>query len=267
MSLDEMLTGAAAGATTVEDGWGQGRATFGGLVGGLLVARAEALSADPARRLRSATVTFVGPVAADAATLDGRVLRAGGSTTHVAVELVQDGKARAALLASFAADRDSAVTVDPAPRNPRPALPEPEAVEPIAHVPGATPDFFAQVDLRFVTGALPFSGPAEPDFGGWMRFAQTPATFGDRELVTLADAWPPAIVPMFDRPASMSTLAWTFEPVAWPEPGEPDAPDAFWQYDVRTLVAGAGHAHSSARVWDARGRLRALSRQTIAYFG
>jgi acyl-CoA thioesterase len=267
MPLEDMLAAAAAGATTIEPGWSQGRATFGGLVAGLLVARAEALCADPARRLRSAAVAFVGPVAAAPATLGGTVLRAGSSITHVEVELAQDGESRAAVLASFGADRASDVAVDAAPRNPRPAIAAPETIEPIPHLPGVTPDFFARFDLRYATGAPPLSGAPEPDLGGWMRFAEPPAAFGDRELVTLIDAWPPAVMPMFERPIAVSTVTWTVEPVAWPLPGARDAPDAFWQYDVRTLAAEAGYVHTSARIWDGAGRLRALSRQTVALFG
>jgi acyl-Coa thioesterase superfamily protein len=71
---------------------------------------------------------------------------------------------------------------------------------------------------------------------------------------------------MLDRPAPGSTLAWTFEPVAGPPPGERDAPDAWWQYDVRTHVAAGGYVHTTARIWDAAGRLRALSHQTVVYF-
>jgi acyl-CoA thioesterase len=265
MMLDEMLDGAAGGVTTIAPGWGQGRATYGGLVAGLLVARAEALCADPARRLRSASVAFVGPVAPGAATVDGTVLRAGRSATQVEARIVQDGEPRAALLASFGGDRASAIAVD-SERNPRPQLPAPEAVEPRPYVPGLMPEFFQHFDLRFAAGAPPLSGAAEPDFGGWMRFAEPPAAFGDRELVTLADAWPPAISPMLTGPTPVSSLAWTFEPVAPPEPGEQDAPDAHWQYDVRTLAAADGYAHTAARIWDDRGRLRALSRQTVAYF-
>jgi acyl-CoA thioesterase len=267
MVLDDMLDSAAGGAATIAPGWGQGRATYGGLVGGLLLARAEALLGDRGRRLRSAAFAFVGPVAPGAATLDGTVLRAGSSATQIQATLVQDGEPRAALLASFGDDRDSRVAVDATQRNPPPAIPAPDAIAPIPYVPGALPEFFAHFELRHVGAAPPFSGAREPDFGGWMRFARPPARFGDRELVTLADAWPPAISPMFDGPVALSSLAWTFEPVAWPAPGEPDAGDAHWQYDVRTLAAGDGYAHTRARIWDAHGRLRALSGQTVAYFG
>ena len=259
-----MLDGAAAGgAVTVAPGWGQGRATYGGLVAGLLFARAEALCADPARRLRSASVAFAGPVAPGEAVVEGRVLRAGGSATQVEAAIVQDGKTRASLLATFGDGRESVVSVAAGPRNPRPELPAPETLDRIIPVPGVTPEFFGQVDLRFGAGSPLFSGAAEPDFGGWMRFASPPRALGDRELVTLADAWPPSIAPLLDGPVPLSTVAWTFEPV-----GEGSAsPDAFWQYDVRTLAAGGGYAHTSARIWDSFGTLRALSRQTVAVFG
>jgi acyl-CoA thioesterase len=265
MTLDEMLDAAAQGAATVAPGWGQGRATYGGLVAGLLVARAEALREDATRRLRSASATFAGPVGPGPTELDASVLRAGSSATQVHVRLLQDGEVRAVLLATFAGDRASGIAVDAGPRNPRPVLPAPDAVERLPHVPGVTPEFFGRVDLRYAAGAPPFSGAAQPDFGGWMRFAQAPAAFGDRELVTLADAWPPAIIPLLDRPAGMSSVAWTFEPVAGPPSGG-DAPDAYWQYDVRTHAAAAGYAQTTARIWDDAGRLRALSHQTIAVF-
>lgn len=264
MTIDDMLDSAAGGAATIAPGWGQGRATYGGLVAGLLVARAEVLA--EGRRLRSASVAFVAPVAPGAATVDGTVLRAGSSATQISVTLVQDGEPRAALLASFGDDRESAIAVDPALRTPPPSFPAPATVEPIPYTPGVMAEFFVHFDLRYVGGAVPMSGAAEPDFGGWMRFAEPPRRFGERELVALADAWPPSISPMLERPAALSSLAWTFEPVAWPDPGEHDAPDAFWQYDVRTLAAGDGYAHSRARIWDDRGRLRALSGQTVAYF-
>jgi acyl-CoA thioesterase len=262
LTLDEMLDGAAGGATTIAPGWGQGRATYGGLVAGLMLSRAETLRADDDRRLRSASVAFVGPVAAGEVFLDGAVLRAGSSATQVQTTLVQDGESRAVLLASFGDDRETAITV--APRTAAPSLPSPDTLTPLPFVPGISPEFLAHFDLHYVGDHPPFSGAPEPDFGGWMRFSSPPARFGDREFITLADAWPPSIMPMLTGPTALSTIAWTFEPIASPSQ---DDPGAYWQYDVQTHAAADGYAHTSARLWDTAGRLRALSRQTVAYFG
>jgi acyl-CoA hydrolase len=122
-----------------------------------------------------------------------------------------------------------------------------------------TPEFIEHFDVRFAAGAPPFSGAAEPDFGGWMGFAEPPATIGDRELVVLADAWPPAVSPLLDRAVPASTVSWTLELVAGPS-------TPFWQYAVHTHAAGGGYALSSARIWDADGNLRAVSHQTVAIF-
>src|SRR3954447_21327966 len=182
MTLDEMLDGAAAGETTIGPGWSQGRATYGGLVGGMLVARAAALATE--RPLRSASVSFIGPVEPGQLQLDGTVLRVGRAVTQVETRLVQAGETRAALFASFGDDRASAIDVK---RDDRPALPAPEPLPRLAPLPGITPEFLARFDMRFASGAPPFSGAAQPDFGGWMRFAEPPAAFGDRELTVLAD--------------------------------------------------------------------------------
>jgi acyl-CoA thioesterase len=254
MTLDEMLEGAAAGRTEIAAGWSQGRATFGGLVAGLLVARAAALCGE--RPLRAASFAFVGPASPGPADLDGAVLRAGRSVTQVEAKLAQDGETRAALLASFGDERPSAIALA---GEPPPPLPAPDAIPPLAPIPGVTPEFFEHFDVRFAAGAPPFSGAAEPDFGGWMAFAQPPARFGARELVVLADAWPPAVAPLLDRPAPASTLSWTLELTDGPY-------TPFWQYAVHTHTAGGGYALSTARIWDQEGNLRAISHQTVAVF-
>src|SRR3954469_9165944 len=136
MTLDEMLDGAAAGRTEIAAGWSQGRATFGGLVAGLLVARAEALAAG--RALRSASFVFAGPAAPGPATLEGAILRAGRSVTQAEVTLVQDGEPRAALGGGCGDERRGPRGV-PGGRPPR--LPPREATPPLAPIPGVTPEF------------------------------------------------------------------------------------------------------------------------------
>lgn len=261
--IDGLLSSAAAGVAEVPEGWGQGRATFGGLVAGLLLARAEALVASDARRLRTATFTFVGPVAPGAATIEAEVLRAGSSATSIAGRLLQDGEVRATVIGVFAQPRATAVEVEA--DLPAPAIAAPAEVEPVPYIEGITPEFFQHVELRFAAGSPPFSGAAEAAFGGWMRFRQPPDRFGDRELIALTDAWPPAVSPRFSGPAAMSTVSWTIDLLG--DADETSDPAAQWQYDVRTIAASDGFAQSTAHVWDAAGRLRARSHQTIAYFG
>lgn len=267
MSIDEMFTQAETGQATVADGWGQGRATYGGIVAGMLLARAEALCADSARTLRTASVVFAGPVAPGEATIDGTVLRAGSSATHVDVKMVQEGTVRAAMLASFGAPRETAVSFHSALRDERPELPEPESVYAVPFIEGVTPAFIEHVELRYASGGLPVTAAAEPDFGGWMRFRQAPQQFGMRELIALTDAWPPALLPMFEQPAPISTLTWTFQPIPYDASDVSDDPEAHWQYDARTVAADGGYTQANARVWDRAGRLRAISTQTVAYFG
>ena len=126
-----------------------------------------------------------------------------------------------------------------------------------------TPEFLERFDMRFATGSPPFSGASEPDFGGFMRFAEPPAVVGARELIVLADAWPPAVSPLLARPAPGSSVTWTIELVGTGE----RAADAFWQYDVHTHAAGGGYAVTTARIWDDAGTLHAVSHQTVAIFG
>ncbi len=256
MTLDEMLDAAATGETTIAPGWSQGRATYGGLVGGMLVARAAALA--DGRPLRSASISFIGPTEPGPASIEGAVLRTGRAVTQTEARLVQGGETRAALFAAFGDDRVSAIEVH---RDDRPQVPGAQQLARLPTLPGITPEFLERFDMRFATGGGPFSGAAEPDFGGWVRFAEPPRAFGDRELTVLADAWPPAVAPLLSRPAPASSLAWTLELT----PGSA-TPATFWQYDVHTHVASGGYAISTARMWDEDGRLRAVSHQTVAVF-
>lgn len=267
MTVDEMFGPAESGRATVGESWGQGRATYGGVVAGMLLARAETLCGDDARTLQTASVVFAGPVVPGDAEIDGEVLRAGNSATHVDVKIVQGGTVRAAMLASFGAPRDTGISFDPALRDSRPELPEPETVDPVPYVEGLTPPFIKHLDLRYASGGLPVTGAAEPDFGGWMRFSEAPGSLGMRELMALTDAWPPAILPMFTEPKPVSTLTWTFQPLAYDPATTGDERDSFWQYDARTVAAAGGYTQANARVWDRAGRLRAISTQTVAYFG
>lgn len=257
--LDALFAEATtANVMTIPPGWAQGRATYGGLVAGLLCRRLFGLVGEE-RVLRSATMSFVGPVVPGEVTLTAEILRSGKSVTQAEARLLQDGVVQAVLLASFGAPRDSQLVVSP----PACDLPSPETARVMPYLPGLMPEFLQHMDMRLCTGQFPFTGSAVPDFSGWMRFRQPPSTFGISQLFALIDCWPPSVLPMLRAPAPASSLCWTLEFLHFP----PEATgESFWHYDVRTDACADGYAHAEARVRDDQGRLVAISRQTMTVF-
>ncbi|WP_338749743.1 acyl-CoA thioesterase [Janibacter alittae] len=260
MTLQEMLDQAATGTVHVQEGWGQGRATYGGLVAGLMHSALRARLPTPAP-LRSITVNFVGPVTPGDAAADVQILRSGKSATQGLVTLRQGESVVAAALAAFGAPRESAIRVSSSMAMPQ--LPEPMTIDPLPYISGATPDFFQHVEMRLADGGVPYSDTTTSHMTGWMRFREAPPTFDERHFVSLADSWPPAVIQMLATPAPGSSMTWTLELV-----DEVAAePDTHWAYAVHTDHAAEGYAHTDARIWHPDGRLVAISRQTVSVFG
>lgn len=260
MTPAELFAALRQGETIdVPAGWTQGRATYGGLVGALLYARMAAVLGAPAV-LRSAALSFVGPVAAGPATVTARLLRQGKSVVQMEAHLLQGGEVMAAMLASFGAPRASALAVDALPA---PAFKAPEACAPLRHVPGVTPEFLRHIDLRWAHGDFPFSGSASAEIGGWMRLNEAGADFDYTDLFLLGDAWPPAVLPIVPGVAPGSSMSWTLEPIALPA-GKTAA--HWWQYFAKTEYFHDGYGHCAAQIWDDAGNLVAISRQTVVVF-
>ncbi len=264
---DELFDAAAAGPLVhVPAGWGQGRAVYGGLVGGVLTAHLlGVLDLDP-DTLRAATTSFVAPLEPGPARLEATVLRRGSSATHAQARIWQtdprDGAEtlRAVQLGAFGAERGSRVQIEPPPLH---ELPDPGGIDPVPWHPELGADFIAHIELRFASGLPPYSGAATGDQSGYMRFRRPPAGFGLPHFVALVDSWPPAPVQCLPAPARFSTLTWTLEIVATPH----GTPESQWWYDVTTDAAYRGYGHSHATIRSAAGQLVAISRQTISLFG
>ncbi|WP_068252041.1 acyl-CoA thioesterase [Janibacter corallicola] len=261
MNLQEMLDQAASGTIHIEEGWGQGRATYGGLVAGLMHSALRSQLPESGPPLRSLTVNFVAPVTPGEAAADVQLLRSGRSATQGMVQLRQDDTVVAAALAAFGAPRESSLTVPPSVV--MPTLPEPKSIDPFPYLPGQTPDFFQHVEMRLADGRFPYSGASTSHMQGWMRFREAPPVFDERHFVSLADSWPPAVIQMLAQPAPGSSMTWTLELL-----GDVTAePDAHFAYAVHTDQAADGYAHTDARIWHPDGSLVAISRQTVSVFG
>ncbi len=260
-------------AIAVPPGWGQGRATFGGLVAAMLYRRARAVAAHEdagagaPKPARSLAFSLVAPVAPGDARVEARVLRAGKSVTHVEARLVQGDAVGAAMLASFGAARPSEISVAaPAP----PAYPSPATLPALPYAPGLTPEFTQHFDMRWAHGTLPFTTPATTgDIGGWVRFRSATREVGVEHVLALVDAWPPAVLPMLRKPAPVSTLSWTLDFTGAPagEATEPTGEPAYFGYAASTDHASDGYALIGSRFFRADGTLLAVGRQTVAAFG
>ncbi|WP_166251876.1 acyl-CoA thioesterase [Marinobacter salicampi] len=261
MNFDELLAGDDKSGLTMPASWGQGRATFGGLVAALAFDRMEKAVA-PGRPMRSMQVSFVGPVTADEeVVVDTRLLREGKAVSQAQAHLLQNGETRLAALASFGGGRDSTVNVEALAA---PEAADPETCESLPYIRGVTPEFTQHIEMRWAFGSMPFSGKGGREMGGWMRFRSAPEIMTDAHIVALIDAWPPALLPHLKQPAPASSLSWAFD-IVHPRP-EIKADD-WLLYRATIDQAGSGYGHTHAGIWTRQGELVALSRQTVTVFG
>lgn len=254
------LESVAAGHAVVPEGWGQGRATFGGMVAAMMY-HAVACRAEPQRPLRSMMLSFIGPVAPGPLALEVTLLRAGKSTSQWQCTARQEGQVLAVMLVAQGAGRESAIVVEAAPAAPAKG---PDEGFRLPQIPGLTPDFARHFEFSWTEGDLPFSGSAAADIGGWMRFRDEPVPATIPHLLALVDAWPPAVLPMMRAPAPSSSLTWSLEMVC-EDLGEQLA-DQWWHYRAHTDAARDGYVQTGAHVHDGRGKLVAVTRQTVTVF-
>lgn len=255
MEFAKVLAAFKAGNQEIPEGWSQGRACFGGLIGAVMYSALE--ERVPDRPPRSIYVSFIGPVAEGPVALNTEILRAGGSVTQAECRLVQEGNTLAIMLVSFGLARESKITVEAA----QPvAMKSREQAFPLPYVEGVSPVFLRYFDMRWATEHLPFSRSKEGSFGGWIKFKEE-VDITRSALLALIDAWPPAVIPMYKHPAPSSSLTWTIE---FTDEEISDQP--WWQFHVNTEQGRDGYCVTQGQLWSEEGKLVALSRQTVTVF-
>lgn len=249
-------------ALSIPAEWGQGRASFGGLIAAL---QYEAMRAKvPADRpVRSLAITFVGPVEPDVpVSFEVDVLREGKAVSQVLGRVMQKGQVVTLIQGSFGASRPSEVAVA--------ALPAPEMkhwedCQELPYIQGVTPEFMRHLAMRWSVGGLPFTGNKSRYMGGWVRLRGEvkDEPLSEAYILALVDAWPPALLPHLNKPAAGSTLTWTIEFV---QPLQALSTLDWCKYLVDIELAADGYGHAAAKLWSADGQLIAMSRQTVTIF-
>jgi acyl-CoA thioesterase len=243
--------------------WGQGRASFGGLVAALVyeAMRAQVPSGRP---VRSLAITFVGPAAPDeAVSFEVEVLREGKAVSQVMGRAVQAGQVVTLVQGSFGAGRESRIVVKAA------EAPQAKPVEDCQEMPyiaNVTPEFTRYLAMRWAFGGLPFTNNPSRDMGGWVRLRDQGSAepINEAHLLALVDAWPPAVLPHLSAPAPGSSLTWTIEFV---QPMSELSTLDWCLYRAQIEHARDGYGHVAAGLWSPAGELLAISRQTVAVFG
>ena len=242
--------------------WGQGRASFGGLIAAL---QYEAMRAQvpEGRPVRSLAITFVGPVEPDVpVSFEVEILREGKAVSQVLGRAVQKGQVVTLMQGSFGASRASEVAVE---AHAAPEMKHWDACQPLPYIKGVTPEFMRHLDMRWCVGGLPFTGVKSREMGGWVQFRGDvkDEPVNESHILALVDAWPPALLPYLSKPAAGSTLTWTIEFV---QPLRQLSTLDWCKYLADIEYAVDGYGHAAAKLWSAEGELIAMSRQTVTIF-
>lgn len=250
--------GPTGGSIVFPEAWAQGRATFGGLVS---AAGLYALRQEVQEPVLSACSRYLAPVVPGIETrVKTEVIKRGRAYIDARADLYQEGRLCAVIQGGFGPERPSSLTGRVATVQPPPA-PAPDLTSRFLGAAGTRPRFIEHVDLVFTDGSPPFSKAGDPVIGGWVRMHG--GVTGPEGLLGLLDAYPPAVLPMLDRPAPSSTVHWTAYLL-----GEPSTdPDAWYRLLVRAETGGHGWSTSRGHLWNEEGALLGWMDQLVAVFG
>ena len=259
--LNQVAQGNPDSIYQISPDWGQGRATFGGLLGGMIYLAMRREMQDE-RPLYSFMVSFVGPVTTDEPfTIDVTILRKGRSAVQVEAKIWQNNQVACAALACFGTARPSNVLIESIAA---PQAPAPDTLPALPYISNVVPAFTQHIDFRWAFGGLPFSDTQSREMGGWMKLRDLNASdeFTTAHLITLIDAWPPAVLPLIKKPAPASSVTWN---IAFMHP-MPDLTNDWWLYRAEIDQAAQGYGQTHAHIWSRDGVLIAVSSQTVAVF-
>jgi acyl-CoA thioesterase len=241
---------------TVGDDWLQGRSVFGGLQAAIALKAMRALVA-PEVPLRTLQVTFVAPIPAGQITARARVLRQGKSAMQVEARLGEGDAAQCLVLGVFGAARESSVRILPT----APRAPAGKAID-FQFVQGVTPNFTKFLPMRWLAGTPPFTN--NPAMKHVIEVSmQDTGPFSEAHLLAIADAPPPVVLSMLQKPAFGSSMTWTMEFFARHLQRQPLAG---WRLDIEVIAARDGYTSQSVMVWTPEGELGAISRQSMVVF-
>jgi acyl-CoA thioesterase len=249
MTLPAIIRDGGALRATIGDEWLQGRTAYGGVSAAIALAAAKMAHGD-LPPLRSAQIAFVGPLSGSVVA-EPVLLRRGKNSAFIGCDLIgADGIGLRALLL-FMAPRASGIEYTGIPSA---TIPGPET--PILDG--------ASIGLNFLANFEFMQCPDQPP-GHWRRWARIKARVGldpEVELLTIADALPPAAMTLAKRWGPISTTTWQLNLLT----DAPGTADGWWLLEAITLAAHDGASSQTMTIWNHDGDAVATATQSVALF-
>lgn len=237
----------------VPPGFGQGKATFGGLVLGAIVA-AMKRTISPERPLRTLQAELLAAPQPGPCDITLRLLRRTGTTETLVGELRQHGELTTHAVGVFGDARPVPDRVSPSI-----ALPDWRSVTPMPRGVPFAPEFTQHFEYR-VTRNYPFCGADDRVTAGWVRPRDEDAPRDEVLLTMLVDAWWLAAFVSMKAPRPGVTLTFALDL----HDRYDDLPRDVPLYHRGELIAlRDGYATETRELWGSDGRLIALNRQSI----
>ena len=246
--------------TAFDESWSQGRSAFGGIAAAFTVTAMQKLLQSNNQSLRSLMVSFIAPVPPGEVKIEAKIQRTGKNVAQMTANVVCDDSICLEAMAAFGKPR-KALEVGSTPKlNP---TPREKGIAFHEHA-KRTPGFLQFFEGAWVDGGYPFAGKLSRELKMWVRHRTNLRDFPAEKLITICDIPPPVILSYFDKPpVPSSSLTWSLEFLVPPEDITTE-----WFY-LEFIVEGAqdGYTQQSGKIYDEKGRLCALSRQCMVYFG
>ena len=239
-------------AGTIPTDWMQGRTSYGGLSAALALHAAQRCEPD-LPPLRSAQVSFIGPLAGDIR-VTATKLRRGRTAAFIQADVVSDAGLGLRATFVFMADEPSVVDFDQRP----PVDRRPPA--PGTKLWSGPEGFFAQ-NFEFLDIKEPEIGPAE--LVRWGRIKVYDGIDPMVHVLAIADGMPPAAIRLFGQQMGpISSLTWIVNLLT----PTPSTTDGWWLLRAQSDYARNGCSSQSMAIWNADGQLIAEGMQSVAIF-
>lgn len=242
----------------VPAGYGQGQATFGGLVVGALVRAMRERVGDDARTLRSLSAELLGAPKPGDATLRLSVLRRTGSVSTLSAQLEQNGEVLTHAVGIFAKNR----AVEQSWQQPlAPQAPPWAEVEAMPVEMPFAPEFTRRFEFRPVRG-WPGEGH-RVETVGYVRPRLPCLNRDEAFLVAMVDVWWLAVFVGLERLQAAATLSFTVELHGSLDGLSLEAP--LLHRGVSPSLRN-GYATEYRELWGADGRLLTTNHQMVVVF-